>query len=77
MIVNKSKTGRSSFHVGGNPEALDHTYVLRAFGNGIVERREPLPAPIELRVPTDAELARWNEDYGCDVSKFITIKVYK
>jgi hypothetical protein len=77
MIVNKSKTGRALLHVGGNPNALDHTYVLRAGGNGNVERCEPLPAPSLERVPSDHELRAWRANYGCDIPDNLTIKVYK
>lgn len=76
MIVNKSKTGRHSLNVGGNPEALDHTYTLQALGNGILERREPLPAPSAEREPTDQELLDWYARYECSIPDNLTIKVY-
>lgn len=76
--INAMNYGIGHYNVGGNGDALDHTYTLQVDPQigGRSKRIEPLPEPRTTREPTDQELLDWCARYGCELPDNLTIKVY-
>lgn len=74
--INSSGFGHTMRHVGGNPEALDHTCYLESDDIVGKARRVSAPPPRTVRAPTIDEARAWAQAYGCRVPLTTRISVY-